>query len=156
MNSPLAFEPSVLSWHGCHFDALTLLMLQNINRARQLVFVIEQQCIYLDADGHDESAFHLAAWSPGQSLPWAYARLLVPGQKYAEPSMGRVLTLGAARGTGLGRELVQRAIGHCSERFAGHGIRISAQTRLAAFYASEGFVAVARLTRKTESFTPRC
>ena len=110
--------------------------------ARQQVFGIEQQCIYLDADGYDEPAFHLAAWAPSDRMPRAYARLVDPGLKYPEPSMGRVITTAAARGTGLGRELVRRAVAHAAEAFPGQGIRISAQTRLVGFYAEAGFVAL--------------
>ena len=64
-----------------------------------------------------------------------------PGRKYAEPSIGRVITTATARGTGLGRELVQRAIG-VRRDLPGARIRISAQTRLERFYAEFGFVAV--------------
>ena len=116
--------------------------LQLIYRARQQVFVLEQQCAYLDADGYDEPAWHLAAWSDTERVPLAYARLIPPGLKYAEPSIGRVITTAAARGTGLGRELVRRAIDHSSSVFPQHGIRISAQSRLEAFYAEFGFVIV--------------
>ena len=69
--------------------------LQHIYTARQQVFAVEQQCIYLDVDGCDESAWHLAAWSPVQREPLAYARVLDPGVKYAEASIGRVITIGA-------------------------------------------------------------
>jgi ElaA protein len=62
--------------------------------------------------------------------------------KYAEPSMGRVITTAAARGTGLGRELVKRVLALSDEVFAGHGIRISAQSRLQRFYNEVGFVAI--------------
>jgi ElaA protein len=65
-----------------------------------------------------------------------------PGRKYAEPSIGRVITTASARGTGLGRELVRRAIAGCEQRFGGQGIRISAQAHLERFYAQAGFVAV--------------
>ena len=116
--------------------------LQAIYRARQTVFSIEQACAYLDADGFDEASFHLAAWAADRSMPLAYARVVHPGQKYKEPSIGRVITIAAVRGTGLGRELVRRAVAHCQEAFPGPGIRISAQTRLEAFYASFGFVAI--------------
>jgi ElaA protein len=68
--------------------------------------------------------------------------VLAPGQKYPEPSIGRVLTTLPARGTGLGRELVRRAIGHCGLAFPDCGIRTSAQTRLERFYGEFGFVAV--------------
>lgn len=134
--------PLWTSWRWCRFDQLDLHTLDAIYRARQQVFVIEQACAYLDADGFDAHSFHLAAWSSDRTVPLAYARVVHPGQKYAEPSMGRVLTTSAARGTGLGRELVRRAIAHCGDAFPGHGIRISAQSRLARFYAEFGFAAV--------------
>ena len=108
--------------------------------ARQEVFAIEQHCAYLDVDGLDERAYHLAAWSPLQREPLAYARLLEPGAKYAEPSIGRVLTTAAARGRGLGRELMVRALAHAAATWPGVGVRIGAQSRLESFYASLGFV----------------
>ena len=115
--------------------------LQAIYMARQQVFAVEQQCAYLDADGIDDMSWHLAAWSSDQRLPLAYARVVHPGVKYAEPSIGRVITTAPARGTGLGRALVRRAIAHCSEACPGLGIHISAQSRLERFYAGFGFVA---------------
>jgi ElaA protein len=131
-----------LSWRFCRFDALTLTELQYIYMARQNVFSVEQRCAYLDADGLDEQAFHLAAWSTEQRQPLAYARLLDPGVKYAEASMGRVITTAVARGRGLGRELVARAIGHAQQVWPGGALRISAQSYLVSFYAGFGFVAV--------------
>jgi ElaA protein len=128
-------------WRWCHFDSLGVHELQAIYRARQQVFAIEQQCIYQDVDGADAASFHLAAWGDEASMPLAYARVVQPGIKYAEPSIGRVLTSDAARGTGLGRELVRRAIHYCREVYPDQGIRISAQSRLERFYAGFGFVA---------------
>ena len=126
-------------WRWCHFDSLGVHELQAIYRARQQVFAIEQQCIYQDVDGADAASFHLAAWVDMATMPLAYARIVQPGIKYAEPSIGRVLTTDAARGTGLGRELVRRAIRHCREVYPELGIRISAQSRLERFYGEFGF-----------------
>ena len=131
-------SPSI-TWRCCAFDALTLRELQYIYMARQQVFAVEQACAYLDADGYDEQSLHLGAWSPEQRMPLAYARIVHPGLKYAEPSIGRVITTAAARGTGLGRELLRRAIVHAREAFPGHGIRISAQSHLEHFYGGFGF-----------------
>lgn len=131
-----------IDWRWCRFDDLHVRELQNIYAARQLAFAVEQQCIYLDADGCDEQAYHLAAWSRAQREPLAYARVIDPGVKYAEASIGRVITVGAGRGRGLGREVMVRAIAHAAQVWPGMAIRISAQTRLERFYASLDFVAV--------------
>lgn len=131
-----------IDWRAGRFSELSPVELARIYRARQQVFVVEQQCIYLDADELDEVAWHIAAWSPAEVLPLAYARLVLPGAKYVEPAMGRVLTTSSARGSGLGRELVRRVIEHAELVFPGRALRISAQERLLRFYAEFGFVAV--------------
>ncbi len=128
-----------LAWQWCRFDDLDLRRLQGIHRARQQVFVVEQACAFLDADLYDEGSFHLSAWCAGQNEPLAYARVIDPGLKYDEPSIGRVLTTARARGQGLGRELVQRAIAGTRNAWPRQPIRISAQSRLEAFYAGFGF-----------------
>ena len=135
--APMGGQPP--AWRFARFDSLTVRELQYIYMARQAVFSVEQQCAFMDADGLDERAYHLAAWSPLQREPLAYARLLDPGAKYAEPSIGRVITTAAARGRGLGRETVIRAVAHAAAIWPGSTIRISAQSRLEAFYESLGF-----------------
>jgi ElaA protein len=131
-----------IDWRVCRFGELSPVELARIYRARQQVFSIEQQCIYLDADEFDEVSHHFAAWSPKYAVPLAYARLVNPGGKYAEPSMGRVITTPPARGLGLGRELVRRVLEHSALVHPGKAIRISAQERLERFYADFGFVTV--------------
>ncbi|MEO8155899.1 MAG: GNAT family N-acetyltransferase [Rhizobacter sp.] len=138
MNEPV----TTLSWRCSRLSELTAVELARIYRARQQVFTIEQDCAYLDADEADEQSYHLAAWSASQAEPLAYARLVDPGVKYAEPSMGRVITTAAARGTGLGRELVKRVLALSDEQHPGQGLRISAQSRLRRFYSELGFEAV--------------
>lgn len=140
--SPRPPLPAVLDWRACRFSELGVRELQFIYMARQQVFAVEQNCVYLDVDGHDEQAWHVAAWHAEHAMPLAYARLLDPGSKYAEPSMGRVITTAAGRGTGLGRELVRRVIALSDRVHPGQGMRISAQSRLEKFYEEAGFVAV--------------
>jgi ElaA protein len=135
-------QPIDLDWRFCSFEELRPIELARIYRARQQVFVIEQNCAYLDADALDELSHHLAVWSPQHAVPLAYARLVGPGGKYAEPSIGRVITTAVARGRGLGRELMRRMIAHSAALHPGQAIRISAQERLARFYADFAFVAV--------------
>lgn len=115
--------------------------LQYIYMARQQVFCVEQQCAYLDVDGWDEAAWHVAAWSAVQAMPLAYARILAPGVKYREPAIGRVLTFGIGRGIGLGRTLVQKAVAQTEAAYPGLGIRLSAQSHLQNLYRAEGFEA---------------
>jgi ElaA protein len=133
-------DSSNLAWRFSRFENLTVFELDAIYRARQLVFSVEQRCVYVDADGFDGTAFHLAGWSPERTIPMAYARIIPPGAKYLEPSVGRLITSSPVRGTGLGRELLRRAMAACAQEYPAQPIRISAQTRLTRFYAEAGFV----------------
>ena len=137
-----AIDRLALEWRWKRFDELGVHELQNIYAARQIAFAVEQECAFLDADGCDERAHHLAAWSQAAREPLAYARVLDPGVKYAEVSIGRVVTVGAGRGVGLGRELMRRTLALAGSVWPGAAIRISVQSRLEAFYAGFGFVIV--------------
>jgi ElaA protein len=139
LSNPTGEAPVELDWRLRRFDALTARELQSIWQARQMVFALEQGCVYLDIDGADEACWHLAAWSVNQAVPLAYARLVDAGVKFTEPSIGRVLTTATARGTGLGRELMRRAIAHAHSVYPGQAIRISAQSQLERFYGEFGF-----------------
>lgn len=138
---PLAVPDFDVIWRCARLEALVPRELQRIHEARQRVFVVEQRCAFQDADRSDERSSHLAAWAADGEL-LAYARIVDPGVKYPEPSIGRVLTMASVRGSGLGRELLRRAVAACHETFPGRGIRISAQYRLERFYRDAGFVGV--------------
>jgi ElaA protein len=109
--------------------------------ARQQVFAVEQKCAFQDADGHDLHAWHLLAWVEGHAPPAlaAYLRVLDRGCKYAEPSIGRVLTVPPHRGIGLGRTLMVEGMARVGRVWPGRPVRIAAQQRLEPFYASLGF-----------------
>jgi ElaA protein len=109
--------------------------------ARQQVFAVEQHCAFLDADGHDAHAWHLFGWTDGTDEPVlaTYLRVLDPGRKFPEPSIGRVLTLAPWRGTGLGRAVMAEGIARAALVWPGRAIRIAAQQRLEKFYAGLGF-----------------
>jgi len=104
--------------------------------ARQDVFVVEQNCPYLDTDGWDQVGWHLWTGDP----IGAYLRILPAASKYAEPSLGRVLTSRAARRTGLGRELMREGIRRLEALCGAVPIRIGAQKYLERFYSELGFV----------------
>ena len=119
-----------MDWHDRAFDELTVHELYAITTLRERVFVVEQNCVYLDADGIDPQCRHV--WAPGFQ---AYLRVVPPGVRYAERSIGRVITAPEARGTGLGRALMQFALA----RYGDVPIRIGAQAHLERFYGELGF-----------------
>ncbi len=121
------------------FDQLTPRELYAIMALRQEVFVVEQNCPYLDADGKDISAWHLMGFGSGNNLI-AYTRLLPEGVSYeGYTSIGRVVSSPAVRGAGAGREVMQRSIDMCRHLFGPLPIKIGAQTYLLRFYESLGF-----------------
>jgi ElaA protein len=123
------------SWS--RIDELSAQELHAILAQRERVFIIEQNCPYQDADDYDLVSWHLACYCDGQLA--AYLRIVDAGHKYAEPSIGRVLTVMEYRGLGLGKQLMQEAIGRFEALYPGQGIRISAQSYLLDFYKYFGF-----------------
>ncbi|MCZ8110468.1 MAG: GNAT family N-acetyltransferase [Betaproteobacteria bacterium] len=124
-------------WTWSRFGGLGVDNLYDALALRCRVFVLEQGP-YLDPDGLDRQAWHLLG-RDGQGVLQAYLRVVDPGVKYAEPSIGRVITSPEARGTGLGRRLVAEGVARCVAAWPGQGIRISAQSHLERFYAAFGF-----------------
>ena len=131
MNKPI--------WICKPFDELTVAELYCILKLRSEVFVVEQMCVYLDADNKDSSAFHLSGWLHNQLV--AYCRIIPPGLAYAEASIGRVLTNAAHRRDGYGKILMKKAIKKTYELFDVPAIKISAQQYLLEFYQNLGFLA---------------
>jgi ElaA protein len=130
-----------INWSWKRFAELEPRELYALLGARAEVFVVEQACAFLDLDGLDEFAWHLLGWSngAGESRFAAYLRLIDPGRKYAEPSIGRVLTTAAFRGTGLGRAAMREGLARASALYPGQPLRIGAQQRLERFYRELGF-----------------
>ncbi len=124
-----------LVWHQRPFDALSVRQLYAIMALRAQVFVVEQRCAYQDADGCDAVSRHLWAEQPDGTMA-AYLRVLPAGVKFAEVSLGRVITAPDVRRSGLGRELMRRGIAAVGE---GVPIRIGAQAYLERFYAEFRF-----------------
>lgn len=128
-----------MNWIVKSFDELTPQELYAVLRLRSEVFVVEQQCIFLDADNKDQSCFHVMGFAKDGNLI-AYARLVPPGLAFEEPSIGRVITSSAGRGTGAGKELLRLSIQHCKQLFGALPVQIGAQLYLKRFYESFGFV----------------
>lgn len=120
-----------------HFSELTTNELYDILRLRSEIFVVEQDCVYNDLDGHDKDAIHLFLKKDGQMV--AYSRLLKPGSRFQDYSIGRVVVKETERGTGLGIRMMEAAKRYILEKWEADKIKISAQKYLRKFYEDLGF-----------------
>ena len=130
----------MMKWKLKTFNQLTTLELYDILKAREEVFIVEQDCPYHDIDSNDLDAIHLFLEDNGHVI--CYLRILDKGVKYDEVSIGRVMTRPAYRRRGFGDELVGRAINYVENVMGERRIRISAQTYLEDFYGGLGFMIV--------------
>jgi ElaA protein len=127
-------------WNWLPFDDLSVALLYSVLQLRQQVFVVEQNCVFLEADGKDIDCVHGCAIRDGQLV--AYGRVAPPGLLYPETSIGRVAVALSARGDGLGRQAFGLAMKEACVRFDSQPITIGAQCYLQMFYESFGFVVV--------------
>jgi ElaA protein len=126
-----------VNWTWLRFADLGVDNLHDALQLRCRVFILEQGP-YLDVDGIDRQSWHLLGRDDASALV-AYLRVVDPAVKYAEPSIGRVITAPEVRGSGLGRTLMREGLAGCAVRWPGQAVRISAQARLQGFYAELGF-----------------
>jgi ElaA protein len=128
-----------MNWICKKFDDLTPHELYAILQLRNIVFAVEQNCVYPDMDDKDQHSFHLMCWQEKKLI--AYTRLVPRGIAYSEiPSIGRVVTAPSVRGSGIGRQLMQRSIDKIYELSGNTPIKIGAQLYLKKFYESLGFI----------------
>ncbi len=128
----------MLDWQLKKFEELSPHELYAILRLRSEVFVVEQDCVYLDMDDKDQQSHHLLGSLHNRLI--AYTRILPPGSSYSEPSIGRVVTSPSARRSGAGRLLMMQSINAVHGLYGEIPIRIGAQLYLKEFYGSFGFV----------------
>lgn len=126
-----------INWLLKKFDELTPHQLYAILQLRNEVFVVEQNCVFQDADNKDQNSYHLMGFS-GKELV-AYTRLVPAGEAYDEASIGRVVTSPSVRGSGAGKELMQQSIKNLYQLFGKQPIKLGAQLYLKKFYESFGF-----------------
>ena len=133
-----------ITWQWAHFRELRTQDLYEVVRLREGVFIIEQNCPYPDADGRDPNAWHLLGWLQDGSKRnlVAYARIFEAGVRYAEPSIGRIVTSPSVRGTGFGKALMVEALARMESLAPGQRIKIAAQQRLEDFYIGFGFASI--------------
>ena len=130
----------MLHWTWSRFDELGVHALHDALALRCRVFILEQGP-YQDPDEADKQAWHLLGRSTDGTL-LALLRVVDPGVKYAEPSIGRVVVAPELRGSGAGRVLLREGLLRCQSAWPGRAVRISAQAHLQSFYGEQGFVPV--------------
>ncbi|MEY3178417.1 MAG: hypothetical protein RJB42_658 [Bacteroidota bacterium] len=127
-----------IDWSLKKFEDLSALELYEILRLRSEVFVVEQNCVFLDMDDKDQFSQHLQGRIDGQLA--AVVRILPPGLAYDEPSIGRVVSSPKFRRKGVGIELMKTAIEKTISLYGAVPIKIGAQLYLKKFYESFGFL----------------
>lgn len=131
---------SMLHWDWQRFADLGVDGVYDMLALRAKVFILEQGP-YLDPDGLDRHSWHLLG-RDGDGHLRAYLRVVDPGLKFDEPSIGRVVLDKPLRGSGLADALLVEGVSRCCAAWPGQGCRISAQAHLQRFYGRHGFATV--------------
>ncbi|MEA3119851.1 MAG: ElaA protein [Paraburkholderia sp.] len=141
MTDPAQIRLNEIDWRWRPFSELTALEVYEMLAARNVVFVVEQNCVYGDIDGLDRDAWHLLAFSRGESGAKlaGYLRVLPPGQTQSDVIIGRVLTAAEFRGFGLGNAMLKQVLKHIAAQWPGMAISLHAQAHLRNFYGAFGF-----------------
>lgn len=127
-----------LKWKIKPFEALNVNELYDLLRLRSEIFVVEQNCVYLDLDGKDKKALHLIGEYEGKIV--AYSRLFDAGISFDNASIGRVIVDANYRDRKWGHDLMREAIAGIKSNFDKDKITIAAQLYLKKFYESHGFL----------------
>lgn len=127
-----------IDWKIKAFRELSNTELYALLRLRSEVFVVEQNCAYLDMDNSDQQALHVMGFTADGLA--AYTRLFAPGIKFDMASIGRVVTAPFARNKGIGRILMQFSISTLETQWGKIPVKIGAQLYLQRFYESLGFI----------------
>jgi ElaA protein len=138
---------TMISWVCKNFSELTTEELYSVLRLRSEVFVVEQNCVFLDMDNKDLVCDHLMGWRSDltEKQLLGYSRIVPPGISYRESSIGRIVSSLSARGSGIGRELVKQSIQTLYRLHGKRDIRIGAQYYLKEFYESFGFIQIGEI-----------
>ena len=127
-----------LRWVTKSFSELTVDELYDVLKLRSEVFVVEQNCIFLDMDNNDQKAFHTIGFIGDEVV--ATTRLFDKDIMYdGYQSIGRVVGSPRHRGIGIGKALMQYSIQECERLFGKGPIKIGAQLYLKKFYGEQGF-----------------
>jgi len=129
-----------ISFNTKEFHDLSLEDLYQILQLRQEIFIVEQDCPYLDADGKDQDSYHVMGRTKNNNELVSYIRIVPPGLSYESYcSIGRVVVKETTRRIGAGKSLMEYGIEKCKELYPNASIKISAQCHLLKFYTDLGF-----------------
>jgi len=124
------------------FHELNVDELYDIMALRQQVFVVEQNCVFLDADGKDKNALHCLALDENNLLV-AYTRIFNKDLYYSNyASIGRVVSSPIGRGQNFGRIIFQFSLDQIQRNYGKNEVKIGAQSYLEKFYESFGFQSI--------------
>lgn len=134
---PLATDPVTgTKVAGSRFVDLSPERLYALLRLRSAVFVVEQDCVYLDLDDRDHEADTEHLWIDDEHGLAATIRLLHDGD--GRWHLGRVCTRADARSAGVGAAIVRAGLSRLHDLGA-RRIDISAQAHLQHWYEGFGF-----------------
>ena len=121
------------------FDELTARELYEIVRARQEIFLMEQNIVCRDFDGVDYDALHCFLWEGNKVV--AYLRAYRGDN--GEVHIGRVLSI--THGVGLGKRLMIESMPIIKEKFGCDSISLHSQCHAEDFYKKLGFESVGEI-----------
>ena len=90
------------------FEELNKAEFYQIVKLRIEGFIVEQNCPYPDLDDKDQEAHHMWIEDTGEIV--CYLRINPAGSRFAEPSLGRIVTKRSHRKQGLAEVLINKAI----------------------------------------------
>ena len=117
------------------FRELTTEELYRILRLRVAVFVVEQNCPYMEIDDLDQAAIHV--WLEDEDGIEAYLRVLDRGAESEYCAIGRVIAV--KRRCGFGSRILSEGIKAAKECFLADSIYLEAQVYAKALYEKQGF-----------------
>src|SRR5215813_10385542 len=127
----------MINWSFKKFDNLSPNELYSVLQLRNEVFVVEQNCVFQDADNKDQASYHLMGWKDQNLI--AYSRIIPAGIAYDVASIGRVVTSPLVRKNGAGKMLMEESLAAVKKIFGNVPIKLGAQLYLKDFYESFGF-----------------
>ena len=111
------------------FQELTIEELYRLMKVRVAVFVVEQNCPYMELDDCDQNAIHI--WLQ------AYLRVMDRGVENDHVSIGRVLSV--RRRQGLGSRILSEGIRAAKDFFQADHIYLESQVYAKGLYEKQGF-----------------